>query len=238
MADNKSDNPHRETYGLEPEEGGAGKSPAGRDAASGEHPSAADREGLLDDFDEDADFDRDPEVERALEGEEPAKEEVPQDSRPELVKPWFDAPKALAVAGGILLAAALVTTWVTAPDEPMGRTVARTLLTLYQTAVHTGTGVVAVLVTALFLDLRPGRLDLAAGRMFVAVAAFQIVAHMNIWLEIRLVEIALGAVLYAAIVAGLFRLWKDRLLVLVISHFGLVMAMQIGMWLTGAVAVG
>jgi hypothetical protein len=220
MTENKSDNTDRVPYGVEPDE-------------------TPEKPGLLDDFDEDADFDEDPEVEQALAPKakpaskvKPAPEGEPQDHRPTLVRPWFDGPKALGVAGGILAITALVTTWVTAPDQPLSRT----LLTLYQTAVHTGTGVVAVLVAALFLDLRPGRLDVAAGRMFVAVSAFQIVAHMNIWLETRIVEGALAAILYAAIVAGLFRLWRDKLLVILIAHFGLVLIVQVGMWLSSAVA--
>jgi hypothetical protein len=192
-------------------------------------------EPLLDAFDDDEDLERDPEVEEALSGKRNGKkarhdEPAEADTRKELVKPGWDPPRAMFVTGGILTTAAIITTAVYTPDHRF----LAPLLVLYKIAVHTGTGVVAVIAASLLLHLKTGRLDKAASRMFVAVSAFMLVVHFDLGLGklSSTVELLLGSLAYLIVIAWLFRLRRDRLLVVTISHLALVAIMELGMVLS------
>jgi hypothetical protein len=205
---------------------------------SPERKGRLDEPGLLEAFDEDADFDRDPELERTVRGEAgPARPKTvttmsagPIDDRPLLVKAGWDDPRIMAGFGGAVTLAALIATWITTPatrDEWLSA-----LLVLYGTALHTGTGVVAVILAAVLTDRAVGRFAHAGARMFLAVAVFQLVFHLNFFSTSKTEEVLLATVCYMGVVAATFRLKRDHLVTLAGCHFGLWLVTWLGMWLS------
>jgi hypothetical protein len=222
-------------------------------AAEGEAPKAAEpSEGgkarieaapLLEGFEEDADFDRDPELEAKITGRprplvgapEPA---LPQ--WPEFVKPGFGQAKHWAIVGAVLLVGAMVATGINAPNNP----VYRILLTAYNALIHSGTGVVAVYIASRLLENRFGSVELAAGRMFAAVAALALIINLRVPFftgsfaplnGVILLLLAVGA--YLTIVAATFKLWdRSRLLFVVGFHAVFWLVVQLGMALQGMVS--
>lgn len=201
-----------------------------------------DEPGLLSGFDEEADFDKDPELERAITKDrrrvvrpEPAGALPPHE---DFVKPGFGTPVHWLAGGAVVLVAALVATGINAPDKVFFRV----LLRLYQVLLHTGTGVVACYVAAALLRQIVGRVDLAAARMFAAVACFALVASLNIRLAghgfvDNSVRIALAGLAYGLVVAGSFRLWRREPLGYVVGvHFALWLVVQLALELSAAVA--
>jgi len=181
--------------------------------------------GLMDDFDEDADFTRDPEVERALKGAGPipapdGDSSYAASKRPVFIKPGLGSAEHLGFVAGGLLIGAVITAGVTAASR--GRAwLPDVILTSYLTAFHTLTGVVAVAVTAYFAKHKTGDLALAAARMGLAVAMFQLVFHLNIPIPSRVDEVFFACLAYVAVVWGLFRVTLDNLVILVAVHAGL-----------------
>jgi hypothetical protein len=231
----------QEGYRLEPHEGDDRR--AAEERAARELRAKIEAPGLLSDFEEDADFDRDPELERVIAG--PPREVEPverRDTREEFIKPGFGDAKAWAIAGVVLLVAAMIATGINAPS----RSVARVLLALYNVLLHTGTGVVALFVAAVLSERRLGSFELAASRMFTAVAAFMLIfsLHLNLFGEgyedWKVEELALALLAYGLIVSTSFGLWNWRPLVYVIgSHFVLWLTVYVGMLLAAHVgAVG
>lgn len=197
--------------------------------------------GLLSEFSEDADFDRDPEMDRVVAG--PARQESPavyESSEPTgepFVRPSMPDARVLGIIGAVLLVSAMIATGVTAQDRP----VLRVLLTMYNTLLHTGTGVVAVFIAAILAERRLGAFEVAAARMLVAVAAFAFIFNLNInligetWAGWKGEEALIGAVVYAILVAALFRLWNwQQLLTVTGAHFFLWLVVYVGMQLARA----
>lgn len=189
--------------------------------------------GLLEGFDEDADFDRDPELERVVKGDPvPATPlaKGPIDDRPIFVKAGWDDPKIMAGFGGAVTVGALIATWITTPEGRNAWLYA--LRVLYGTALHTGTGVVAVILAAVLSDRAMGRFAHAGARMFVAVALFQLAFHLNFFSTGKTEEVLLAAACYVGVIAATFRLKRDHLVILGACHFGLWLVTSLGMWLS------
>ena len=225
-------------YELEPDDPDAPAEQVDQSASSQPSGDAVPTEPLMDDLDEDADLEHDPEVERvltdqpkAVEHKEPSIPIEPLDAPRQpvvFVKPAWDSPRMMMIFGGVLTAAAIVATYVNEDSHE----VLRSVLSLYKIAVHTGTGVVAVIVSALLVHMKVGRLDKAAARMFVAVSAFMLVAHLDMNIKTNTVELLAGAATYVAVVAWLFRFKRDHLLIVSIAHLALVAVTQVGMVLS------
>jgi hypothetical protein len=193
---------------------------------------------LLEGFEEDADFTKDPEVERVIMGKpvEEKDKEVAKPPAEEFVKPGVGGPKVWGIVGGVLLLAAMIAAGVQAGSG--GQRVLRVLLVLYNTLLHTGTGVVAVFVAAVLLGKRFGKFELAAARMVAAVAAFALLISLQfklsgvVWLD-RVVVLILATGVYGLIVASTFNLWKrNPLLYVVGAHFFLWLIVAVGMLLS------
>jgi hypothetical protein len=225
-----------EPYPIEPHPGGP--APDGSKAK-------IDSPGLLQGFEEDADFTKDPELDRVIVGapRPPAAPAIipPIDpAKPEFVRALWDwEPKLWGAIGAVLLVGAMVATGVNSRSGSSLGTVERVLLTLYNTLLHTGTGVVAVYIAALLLRQRTGRVEVAAARMFAAVSAFALVFHLSFNMPAaQIVETVIAGGVYLLIVAGTFQLWKrDPLLYVVGSHFALWLLVEVGMMLSAAAAV-
>ncbi len=193
------------------------------------------KEGLLDDFDDDADLLTDPEVEAAIKGKPKTAEARPDDEKPkerlDFVLPMAGGWRLPAILGTIALAAALVFNGVNTPFRPVALSVVKTL---YETLMHTGTGVAAVMVASLLTERRFSRFEQAAGRMFLAVSAFALVVNLNVPIPGRIDEFVLAAVAYAGVVWSFFRLPARETLILMACHFGLWLAVAAGGLLSGA----
>jgi hypothetical protein len=196
---------------------------------------------LLDGFEEDADFDKDPELDRVVLGKPVTLAEPPaKPALEDFVLPGLGNAKVWAVVGVVLLVAAMIATGMqTAPSAQ--QRLLRVLLVLYNTLLHTGTGVVAVFIAATLLTKRLGPFELAASRMFAAVGAFALVMSLRLslfgiqWLD-NVVVLILASGGYVLLVASTFNLWKKHPLAYVIgSHFFLWLIVAIGMLLSQAI---
>ena len=225
-------------YDLEPDEPvqpEESSSTASAEERGGEPVPHLDEPGLLDDFPVDADFDDDPEMNRVITGQTEASEVEAEpaatepDTREEFVKTGWDNPVLLLILGGIGLLSALIATGVTAPEGSGAGAIAKlVILTLYFTALHTGTGLVAVMLGAFFTESRFSRAELAAARIFLCVAIFEFISHLNVPIPGRFDELLLGALAYMLVLWGTFRLGRTSLAILAGSHFILWLIVYIG----------
>jgi hypothetical protein len=156
------------------------------------------------------------------------------------VTPGGPSPRVLTAIGGVLTMGAMVAAAAYMPPHTFWHTAAQVALALYETALHTGTGVVAVLVAARICEQRIGRVDLAATRIFVAFAAFQLVHRLYIfdYVAWRALVWVLAGAAYWGLVMLLFR--KDRItgLLIVLAHFVLWALVELGMALSAWVGSG
>jgi hypothetical protein len=203
--------------------------------------------GLLEGFEEDADFETDPEVDLIKVGPSAAATAVqlPSDTRPTFVRPGFGEPKHWAIAGAVLLVGAMIAAGVNAPAGGGGLQIAyRVALALYETMIHTGTGVFALYLASKLVDNRFGEVELAASRMFAAVSAVAFLLHLKLSFfggrfqqidQIIVLLLAIGG--YVLIVATSFKLWdRTRLFYVVGFHAIFWLVVKMGMALQGLVA--
>ncbi len=190
---------------------------------------------LIDDFDEDADFSKDPEVERVLGGGAArAGKNTTASTADVFVKPGFGTAEQIYIAVGAVTLAAVIAAGVTAAGR--GRVwYVDCILTLYLTALHTLTGAAAVMAAAHLSEKRLGELPLATARMGLAVAVFQLLWHLNItFIPLRLDEAALAILGYFATVWILFRLPRERVMLVAMLHgaiwFAIFFAAQLWVW--------
>ena len=232
---------------AEPSAEASSESPSDPEPTAGDVSEAIPMEPLLDAFDDDEDLESDSEVEDIQSGKKAkraaTKETGTSDNesgnesngRATLVKDSWDPPRVMFITGGILTLAAIVVTAIYTPDHR----ILAPLLVLYKIGVHTGTGVVAVIVASMLLHMKTGRLDKAASRVFVAVAAFMLVINFSLDIG-RLsssVQILLSSFVYMILIAWLFRFRRDRLMVVTIAHLALVVIIKVGMVLSTGMAV-
>lgn len=194
--------------------------------------------GLLDDFDEDADLESDPEVERIVKGI-PLKESPRPADKPRVVEPMGDpicpsaAWKAPAAIGGVVTVTAAVFAGIYAPNVIW----AHVLIVLYWAAVHTATGLGAVVASALLLGRPVGPFESAGARMFMAVSVFLVVFSLEIPLTGgKLEEVLLGAAAYFGVVVVAFRLSARDAAVVGGAHFGLALLVALGNLLAGVIS--
>jgi hypothetical protein len=140
----------------------------------------------------------------------------------------------IAIFAAVVTIPALVASWLQAAGEPnadaTGALIA-TLLTLYNTGLHTVTGVAAVILSAVLLNLVPGRVEVISARMLLAVAVFQGLSHIQLGYGL---PVLLGVLGYLTVLAVLMRTTRDRLFVMSATHLVLVGITQLGMMLYAA----
>jgi len=146
-----------------------------------------------------------------------------------------DAKPGLKVLLGVGAAAAVCALVVIAAGAPAGAGLwiisGRVLLGVYDIAIHTGTGVVAVVLAGLFLKKRVGRLDLAAGRMLVAFSVFLLVSKIQPgalgWFGVLLMML-MGAGAYWVSLLLLFRRNVQETHTIACAHAGLYILVWLG----------
>ncbi len=134
--------------------------------------------------------------------------------------------------GGVAAVCALV---VIAAGAPVGAGLwiisGRVLLGIYDVAIHTGTGVVAVVLAGLLLKKPVGRLDLAAGRMLVAFSVFLLVSKIQPgalgWFGLLLMML-MGAAAYWVTLLLLFRRNVQETHTIACAHAGLYIVVWLG----------
>ncbi len=201
-----------------------------------------DSPGLLEDFDEDADFDSDPELERVVKG-------IPvggPSQRPTAKVAADAAPKAdpISAAESWRLPAALgavitLTAAVFAGVYADNTLWAHVLITIYWAALHTATGVGAIVVAALLLGRPVGHFEGAAARMLLVVSMFLVVFSLEIPISTTPIEETIFAA--AAYFGGLivaFRLTPRDAGVVAGAHFGLALLIAFGSMLSAAISSG
>jgi hypothetical protein len=148
--------------------------------------------------------------------------------------------RTLLIVGGVAIAIAMVLGgWIGFNGNGgIGHGLGRALLAAYEGAVYTGVGVVAMLIAARMLDLKLGRLDLAAARMLVCVGAALIVLQVRIDIALLgpILISVLGVAVYGAAVLVLFRADYQRVMTIAGLHLLLLGVLQAGSLLSGWVA--
>ena len=158
-----------------------------------------------------------------------------------LSEPGGPGPKTLMVIGTVLAIATMVLTGMTASrlaSASFWFVAGSIVVVAFNILLHTGTGVVAVLLAAKLLEQKIGRLDYGAGRMFVAVAAAWLGFSVEVPVPVIgvLLKIVLAMLAYAGCVLILFK--ADRRDVFTIGglHLALIAFLQIGIQITAEVA--
>lgn len=216
---------------LEPSEPAPARRPAPK--------ARIDSPGLLEDFDEDADLESDPEVERIVKGVPVGQPERPVPASPDAAAGLTGEPLCASEAWRVPAAiggAATITAAVLAGIYAESVEWAHVLNTLYLAAVHTATGVGAVVAAALLLGRRVGSFESAAARIFMAVAIFLAVYSLEIPISGKIDEIVLGAAAYFGMVVVGFRLPPRDAAVIGGAHFALALLLTVGNQLAGVIS--
>lgn len=182
---------------------------------------------LLDAFDDDADFSKDPEVEAATKGGGRKRESKPatHDADDSFIKAGLGSAKLMGAIGGAFLLGATIASGLNGT-----RWLVSSVLTIYNGLLHTATGLGAVVLAATLARKPIGAWDLGAARMLAAVGAFLLIFNLNITLigEGKWEESILAAGAYVGLIAITFRLSREVLATLVLSHFFLWLIIQLG----------
>ena len=157
-------------------------------------------------------------------------------AREEFLAPTTLSPKVHAAIGAGFLVLALVLTAVYAPRGSTLLAIGLVLSTLYNTLVHTGTGVVAVILAAMVFGAKMSRFDFAAARMFLAFSAFQLVSVV----QVPGIPAGLSKFLFALVAGGVYllalmllmRKSKEQAVAIAAFHFALWLLYSGGVWLS------
>lgn len=150
---------------------------------------------------------------------------VGEESRPlPMIRSGFPGANTLIIAGAVLTLAAAGFTGYHAPSHA----IARVLSTLYDIAIHTGTGVVALMIASIFTDRKFNDVKTGAARMFFLVALLHAIVSTNVPIPTKIDEWILGLLAYVLALWGLFRLPRHDLSVIGITHAGLYLIVKLG----------
>lgn len=164
--------------------------------------------------------------------------------KPEYFLPTRMSPKVHAVMGAGFTIAAMIAAGINAPGKSTTISLGSCALTLYQTLVHTATGVVAVGIAARLADNRFSRVDFAAARMFLAFSVFQFLIHLKIAgvpsMLSGFVLVGAGAAAYFVCVMALLKKDREQTMMVTGVHFTLWLLFEGGImlasWLNNEIA--
>jgi hypothetical protein len=165
-----------------------------------------------------------------------------KDSAKDFVLPGRGSAQVLATCGVFLTLAALIAAGIAGRQWGAMVIIGSVALVLYNIAVHTCTGVVAVIVAARLSEERFSRFEIVAARMFVAVSLFY--AASSVRLPISPEFLARGLPWVAALAVYflliLFLFKKDRFgaSLIALAHFMMWVILQLGTHLAAWVAAG
>lgn len=153
--------------------------------------------------------------------EEERVEESPEE--PELfVEPGRGSPKLLTIAGGVITMAAMVLAGVNTTAKGAA-IIAAVVLPGYEVLLHTASGVLALFIVSKVVEQRFGNPELAAARMMVAFALFQLFMAMHIPVQVvgGVLKSILGLGAYWVAVWWLFRKTPAVTLLIMAAHIAL-----------------
>lgn len=148
------------------------------------------------------------------------------DAEPEepdlFVEPGRGPPKLLAIAGGVITVAAMVLAGVNARVDGAA-VAAAVILPLYEVLLHTASGVLALFIVSKLVEERFGNPELAAARMMVAFALFQLFMAMEIPVQVvgGVLKSILGLGAYWLAVWWLFKKTPAVTLLIMAAHIAL-----------------
>lgn len=164
--------------------------------------------------------------------------DVVEPARPpeEYLAPATLGPRVHALIAAGFLVLAMVLAGVNAPRGNTWLAIAMVVKTLYTTVLHTGTGVVAVMIVAIIAGMKLTRLDFAAARMFLAFSVYQFVSLIRIpgvpiWLS-ELGFALVGVSVYLLALMMLMRKNKDQAIAIAAIHFVLWLLFEAGLWIS------
>jgi hypothetical protein len=158
-----------------------------------------------------------------------------------LCTPAFPGPKVLVVFGLILLACAMAWAGANAYEASRQQTIVALAAGAgagFEGALHTGTGVLAIVLAAAFLRRPVGRLDLAAPRVLLCFAVMLLILQVRVPIQFLgpIITWGLALLAYWAGVLLLFRRTVDETNVIVAIHIGLFALLRAGMALSAYVS--
>ena len=127
------------------------------------------------------------------------------------------APMVMVAKGSAAAVTAIIAAAITA-DGRNRQWYADAILTGYLGVFHAATGAAAVMFAAYINRQRLGDLPLAAARMGLAVACFQLLFHINIPIAGRSDEVIAACAAYAACTWILFRWSREQITLVVCVH--------------------
>ncbi|MBX3357387.1 MAG: hypothetical protein KF745_03065 [Phycisphaeraceae bacterium] len=166
-----------------------------------------------------------------------AEEYQPDEPQPFVVPTW-GSPKALLILGSVFFLAAMITAGVNVPaGKSFWLIVGSVLLVIYEVLVHTGTGVVAVAVSARICEQKFGNFELAVSRVFAAFSAFELAFQLSLRIPAVGVWAAfvIGPAAYWVLIWALFRKSRTITTLIVLCHVVLWLIIQLGMQLSAMV---
>jgi hypothetical protein len=176
-------------------------------------------------------------TETGVDLERPSPEELKK-ARPEFSPSDRGTVQTIAIAGAVMTIVAMICAAVFSPVARPAYVFGKVGLTLLDTLINTGTGIVAVAVAARLADMRLGRIDLLAAKVLLAFATFQTIALIALPGPPRLMALLMflvaGAAYWALLMLLFGRSRMDALTVVVahfILYFALAMASDLSSWL-------
>ncbi len=95
--------------------------------------------------------------------------------------PTWGSPRVLAIVGSVCFLAAMITAGANVPEgKSFWLIFGSVVLIIYEVLVHTGTGVVAVAVSARICEQKFGNFELGVSRVYAAFAAFEMVYQLSL----------------------------------------------------------
>ncbi len=163
----------------------------------------------------------------------------PKTDEAPLVRPGLGGPKAALIVGVALLVGAMIAAALRISGLEGAGFADSTLAVFYvlfQTLLHTMTGLAALLIAAKVAGRELGKAELGLARMLAAVGAFALVANLNIPIPGRIDELALAALAYTLVVWLVNRLSRMEVGVVVLAHAMILIVVALGSLLDGAYA--
>jgi len=160
----------------------------------------------------------------------------------EFVTPGRGSAQVVATCGVFITLAALIISGINAREWGAWVVLGTVAMTLYNILLHSCTGVVAVIVASKLSEEKFTRLELAAARMFLAIAIFYAVSSFRLPIPIAFVAMILvwGSAIATYFLVVWFLFKKDRFgaALIALAHFLMWMTLEMGAHLAAWVASG
>lgn len=154
------------------------------------------------------------------------------------VKPGGPPAKVLAIAGAVVTVIAMIAAGYFAPTGAgVGVVLALGARTVYETVLHTGTGLLALVIASRVAGERFGSVETGVARMFLAFAVFELLLRLHLPIPYQAVESGLRLILalgvYWLVLGALFRRGVQQTSIIVGCHLGVWGFVELGVLIAG-----